>query len=203
MIRAVFFDFGGVIARLDREEMARLEAKYGLPSGALWDSLYGIPEWQALRVGRGSEEEWLEAVGRRLDELAGRPIPGIREDWAQVWRGLDEEILRLMRALRGRYRVGLISNATLRLDEELREHHRIDHLFDIIVNSARVGVAKPDVRIYRLAAERLGVEPPACVHIDDLVPNVQGARQAGFHALHYTGDYPSLERDLRALGVEW
>jgi putative hydrolase of the HAD superfamily len=73
----------------------------------------------------------------------------------------------------------------------------------VVVNSARVGVAKPDKRIFHVAAERMGVEPAACLHIDDLWPNVQGAREAGFQAIHYDGDFPSLERELRSLGVAW
>ncbi len=202
-IRAVFFDFGGVIARIDHEEMGRLEARYGLPEGGLWQALYEIPEWQAVKVGQGTEEAWLEAVGRKLDELAGRPIPGIQQEWSSVWRGLDGEVVGLLGQLRGRYRVGLISNALEELDDELRDHHKIAHLFDAIVNSARVGVAKPDVRIFRLAAERIGAEPQGCVHIDDLMTNVRGAREAGFQAIHYRGEFSSLERELRSLGVEW
>lgn len=203
VVAVVFFDFGGVIARLDREAAGRLEASYGLPEGAMLRALYGIPEWKEVEVGRGSEEGWLEAVGRKLDEFAGRPIPGIREEWARIWRSLDEDVVRLAEGLKSRYRVGLISNSTKRLEKELLEGNGIDHLFEVVVNSARVGVAKPDRRIYHLAAERIGVAPAACVHIDDLEQNVQGAREAGFQAVHYTGDYPSLERELRSLGVEW
>ena len=203
MIGAVFFDFGGVVACLDREEMRRLEGKHGLPEGGLWQAMYETPEWQALRIGEGSEEAWVAAIRRSLDEMAGRPIPDIREEWVQCWRGLDGDVVRLMERLRGRYRLGMISNATLKLEDELREHHRIDHLFDVIVNSARVGVAKPDARIFALAAERVGEQPAACLHIDDLPHNVAGARAAGFHAVQYTGDYAALERELRLLGLDW
>ena len=203
MIGAVFFDFGGVVACLDREEMRRLEGKHGLPEGGLWQAMYETAEWQALRIGEGSEEAWVAAIRRSLDEMAGRPIPDIREEWVQCWRGLDGDVVRLMERLRGRYRLGMISNATLKLEDELREHHRIDHLFDVIVNSARVGVAKPDARIFHVAAEQIGAPPTQCVHIDDLEENVRGAQDAGFRAVHYRGDYPALERGLRELGVRF
>ncbi len=202
-IAAVFFDFGGVISCPEPAEMRRLEERYGLPEGGLWRAAYEIPEWRELRVGNGTEEAWLEAMGRELDEMAGRPIPGIVEESKQVWRGRDEEVVGLVRRLRRRYRVGLISNAALDLEDILRDHYKIDHLFDVVVNSALVGVAKPDPRIFHLAAERVGVEPAACLHIDDLWPNVHGARQAGFQAIHYDGDFPSLERELRSLGLGW
>jgi putative hydrolase of the HAD superfamily len=204
MIHAVFFDFGGVVACLDRREMRAIELRHGLPEGGLWRAMYETPEWQALKIGNGSEGAWVGAIRRELDAMAGRPVAGaIAQEWVQCWRGLDENIVGLMQALRGRYRLGMISNATLTLEDELRDHHKIDHHFEVIVNSARVGMAKPDVRIYQHAASALGLAPEACVHIDDLPHNITGARQAGFHAVQYDGDFAALERELRALGVEW
>lgn len=202
-IRGVFFDFGGVVVRLDRELLARFERRHGLPQGSFIRALYTIPEWKAVEVGQGSEDAWAEAAKRKLDEFAGRVLPEIDEERTTMWRTLDEDIVQLIRRLRPRYKVGLLSNATDRLDGELRYYHKIDGLFDVIVNSCQVGVAKPDERIYRLAAERMDVEPSACVHIDDLAHNVEGARQAGFYGIHHRGDYAALERELRSLGVEW
>ena len=202
-VRAIFFDFGGVIARLDRGLLAELEVRYGLPKGSFIKALYAIPEWKAAEIGEGTEEAWVAAVRRKLDEFAGRPLPDIRSEWAVMWRTLDADVLRLIERLGGRYDVGLISNSTPRLEGELRDRHKIDGLFKVIVNSALVGIAKPDARIYQLAAERMGVEPSACVHIDDLARNVEGAREAGFQAIHHEGDYATLERELRSLGVEW
>ena len=202
-VRAIFFDFGGVIARLDRGLLAELEVRYGLPKGSFIKALYTIPEWRAAEIGEGTEEAWVAAVRRKLDEFAGRPLPDIRSEWAVMWRTLDADVLRLIERLGGRYDVGLISNSTPRLEGELRDRHKIDGLFKVIVNSALVGIAKPDARIYQLAAERMGVEPSACVHIDDLARNVEGAREAGFQAIHHEGDYATLERELRSLGVEW
>ena len=202
-VRAIFFDFGGVIARLDRGLLAELEVRYGLPKGSFIKALYTIPEWRAAEIGEGTEEAWVAAVRRKLDEFAGRPLPDIRSEWAVMWRTLDADVLRLIERLGGRYDVGLISNSTPRLEGELRDRHKIDGLFKVIVNSALVGIAKPDARIYHLAAERMGVEPSACVHIDDLARNVEGAREAGFQAIHHEGDYATLERELRSLGVQW
>jgi putative hydrolase of the HAD superfamily len=202
MIEAVLFDYGGVIGRLDQDEAGRLEQKYGLPLGALFSALYEIPEWREISLGRGSEREWLKAVLARLYELAGRPIPGIRQEWPKIWRGLNEDVVSLARRLRSRYKVGLLSNATKDLEEMLLEHHGIVDLFDVIINSARVGLAKPDVRIFHLAAERLGVPASACVFTDDLAHNVEGARAAGMRAFQFQ-DAAHLESELRALGVEW
>jgi putative hydrolase of the HAD superfamily len=201
-IQAVLFDYGGVIGRLDRDEMARLEDKYGLPRGGFWQALFEIPAWHEVEVGRSTEREWLRGALDKLYELAGRPIPAIRQDWHHIWKGIDEEVVALARKLRARYKVGMISNATKNLEEVLQNHHGIIELFDVVINSARVGLAKPDVRIYQLAAERLGVPVSACVFTDDLTHNIEGARAAGMQAFHFQG-VADMERQLRALGVEW
>jgi putative hydrolase of the HAD superfamily len=202
MIQAVLFDYGGVVGRLDRQEMARLEDKYGLPAGGFWHALFEIPEWHEVEVGRSSEREWLRGALDKLYELAGRPIPAIRQDWHHIWKGIDEGVISLVRKLRPRYKVGMISNATKNLEDILENHHGIIDLFDVVINSARVGVAKPDVRIYHLAAERLGVPVSACVFTDDLTHNIEGARAAGMQAFHFQGA-AHMEAELRALGVEW
>jgi putative hydrolase of the HAD superfamily len=201
-VQAVLFDYGGVVGRLDRQEMARLEDKYGLPEGGFWHALFEIPAWHEVEVGRSSEREWLRAALDKLYELAGRPIPAIRQDWHHIWKGIDEEVVSLARKLRSRYKVGMISNATKNLEDILENHHGIINLFDVVINSARVGVAKPDARIYHLAAERLGVPVSACVFTDDLAQNIEGARAAGMQAFPFQGA-ADMERQLRALGVEW
>ncbi len=205
VVRAIFFDFGGVVGRLDKELqlVADIEARRGLPKGSFLRTLYALPEWKAAEVGQGSEEAFLEAVKRELDKLAVLLPFDIQEAWLMAWRTLDADVVRLIERLGANYDVGLLSNATPRLEGELRDFHKIDGLFKVIVNSSRVGMAKPDVRIYRLAAERMGVEPSACVHIDDEAHNVEGAREAGFQAIHHEGDYATLERELRSLGVQW
>lgn len=204
MIEAVFFDFGGVVGCVDREQMRRLEVEFGLPEGGLWRAMYETPEWQALRVGKGSEDAWVAAIRRELDILANRPVADpLSRRWVECWRGIDNGVLELVHSLRRRYLVGMISNATLTLEDELRDHHGIDHLFEVIVNSARVGFAKPDARIFHHAASSLGVRPGACVHVDDLMHNVTGAREAGFQAVLYEGEIATLAAELRALGLEW
>jgi putative hydrolase of the HAD superfamily len=202
-IQAIFFDFGGVIARLDRGMLATFETMHGLPRGSFLEALYRIPEWRALEVGEGDEAAWMEAAKRKLDELAGRSLPDISEERVTMWRQLDADVVALARRLKGRYRLGVLSNATDRLESELHDYHGIADVFDVIVNSYRVGMAKPDRRIYELAAARLGVAPAACLHIDDLPHNVEGAREAGFRAVHHNGHYPALEFELRSLGVDW
>lgn len=202
VIRAIFFDFGGVLARLDRELLAAYERRHGLPEGGFLKAMYTIPEWRDLEVGVVTEDAWIEAAKRKLDEYAGRVLPDITQERAAMWRTLDGDVLDLVRRLRERYRTGMISNTAAGLEPRLREAGIAD-LFDVRIGSGDLGIAKPDARIYHLAAERIGVEPSACVHIDDLEHNVEGARQAGFYGILHTGDVAALQRELRSLGVSW
>ncbi len=66
-------------------------------------------------------------------------------------------------------------------------------LFDAVVTSGEVGFAKPDRRIYLLAAERLGLDPAACVFVDDLAVNVRGAAAVGMVGVHHRSVRSTLE----------
>ena len=108
----------------------------------------------------------------------------------------------LVRALRPPYRCSILSNADLSLRERLKGDLAMDHLFDDIVVSAEVGMAKPRPEIFRLAADRLGLPPDACVFVDDWDKNVEAARAVGMQAvLHRVDQGHDLRAQLAALGV--
>jgi epoxide hydrolase-like predicted phosphatase len=66
-------------------------------------------------------------------------------------------------------------------------------LFDVVITSGDVGLAKPDRRIYLLAAARLGIPAHECVFVDDLAVNVRGAAAAGMIAVHHQSVQSTLE----------
>jgi putative hydrolase of the HAD superfamily len=117
-------------------------------------------------------------------------------------RTLNAEVVELAKALRPRYTVALLSNADDRLETILHERYGIAHLFNPLIVSAKVGLAKPDPAIYTLAAERSGVPPACCVFIDDFRHNAEGARAVGMHGITFT-TYAVLADELRDLGVQW
>ncbi|GAA3434525.1 HAD-IA family hydrolase [Kutzneria kofuensis] len=79
----------------------------------------------------------------------------------------------------------------------------LDRLFQVLVFSGDVGVAKPDAAIYRLAVERLGLEPGECVFVDDLAVNVRGAVAAGLVGVHHTSIPSTLAELAVLLGVDF
>jgi HAD superfamily hydrolase (TIGR01509 family) len=94
-------------------------------------------------------------------------------------------------------RTGLLSNADKLGDDD------VAGLFDTVVLSGQIGFGKPDVRIYLLTAERLGLTPEECVFVDDMVSNVRGAVRAGMVGVHHR-DVDTTRTELNALfGIEF
>jgi putative hydrolase of the HAD superfamily len=200
-VRAVFFDFGGVLGRWDRRFVASFEAEHGLAEGGVLKAVYGTESWRGAEIGELGVDDWFAEVDAAMKAMIGAcPVPA-RDIWHRLWSDIDHDVVELARRLSTRYKVGVLSNTTVLLEDDLLARHGIHDMWHLIVNSARVGVAKPDARIYQIAAERAGVPPGECVHIDDLENNVRGAETAGFQGVHYRGDFEELVRSLKALGV--
>ncbi|MFT4532208.1 MAG: epoxide hydrolase-like predicted phosphatase [Candidatus Saccharimonadales bacterium] len=100
-------------------------------------------------------------------------------------------------SLKPSYKIGFLSNVGTDRVYELFTDDEVA-LFDNIVLSFQVGMAKPDARIYELAAERLGVEPHECVFVDDVEHYLAGAATAGMQTVHYT-DYESFKESVAEL----
>jgi len=184
-----------------RWDVAReLDRAHGLPRSSVFETLYRTGTWEAIERGRGDRGAWLEAAHRLLEERAGRALPGLHQEWRAA-QGPIEANLHLVRELRGAFKLGILSNA----DSSLRERLKTDgihDLFDDIVCSAEVGMAKPEAAIFALSAERLGLEPGECVFVDDLDANVEAARQVGMQGLLFRVDKrDDLRAQLAGLGV--
>jgi putative hydrolase of the HAD superfamily len=200
-IRGVILDFGGVIHDMRWDVARSLEEKQGLPRNALFDTLYRTSTWAALQCGQGDREAWLEEAHQLLEARAGRALPRLHEAW-RTSQGPIAPNVALVRRLRPRYRVSILSNADSSLRGRLRDGLRIHDLFDDVVCSAEVGIAKPDSAIYRLAAERLGLAPAACVFVDDAETNVAAAREVGMRTIFFRVDRgDDLAAQLAELGV--
>jgi len=198
-IRAVIFDWGGVLSPLDfLKQTPQWEARLGLPSGTLDRVLWG-PEWKLLEMGAISQEEYDHHLMRAL----GLPD---REAVQQFYReyyasdGLHPGVVAAVRSLRGRYRVALLTNAFPGHAESLQRRHGFDPRaeFDLYVNSAEVGLAKPDPAIYQLTLDRLGVRPEEAIFIDDHVRNTDAAHLLGIHTI-VCADVETALADLSAL----
>jgi epoxide hydrolase-like predicted phosphatase len=184
-----------------RWDLARtLEQEHGLRARTIIETLYGSETWQKLEVGVGDRQTWLDESHRALEVAAGRELPPLHRHWRERQHLIAPNI-DLIRRLRPAYKTAVLSNADSTLSTVLRESHGIADLFDAIVVSADVGMAKPDAQIYALAAQRLGLPTEDCVFIDDLAGNVEAAREAGMHGVQFLVNEHDLEEQLAELGV--
>jgi putative hydrolase of the HAD superfamily len=185
-----------------RWDVAREIAQaHGLPRASVFETLYRTPAWRDLERGVGDAMAWAAAAHRALEAQAGRALPRLHDDWRAAQRLITGNV-ELARRLRSRYRVSVLSNADLSLRSRIRDDHGLLDVFDDVVVSAEVGMAKPDPEIFHLAARRLGVPTEACVFVDDWDVNVKAAREVGMSAVHFRVDKgDDLEAQLAALGV--
>jgi HAD superfamily hydrolase (TIGR01509 family) len=193
-IRAAVFDFGGVLVRMvDDRPRVELARKLGVPLSRLDELVFSSETAQKASMGKIKVKLHWQAVGDALG-IPHEEMPVFLE---QYWSADDVnwKLLDIIRELRPKYKVGLLSNAWDDLRQTMHDRWGMDSLFDEMIISAEVGIVKPDPRIFHLAAERLDVSPGEMVFIDDMLINVEAARKEGLTAIQYT----DTDRTLAAL----
>jgi putative hydrolase of the HAD superfamily len=142
-----------------------------------------------------TEREFETTFGRRLglrdpDGLIDSMFAGMRPEPRMV------EAVRELR--RGGILTGLVSNSW---STEHYDRILLAELFDVSVISAEVGMHKPQPEIYRLAAERLEVEPAQCIFVDDLRENCEGAEAVGMTAIRHRNPIETIGKLTELTGV--
>ena len=194
-MRAVVFDFGGVLRDMRWDVAREMDRTHGLPRSSVFETLYRCEAWHAVERGRGDRDAWRQDAHRALEARAGRSLPLLHDEWLKAQAPITAN-LDLIRGLRPRYKTSILSNADASLRRRLEHEIVIHHLFDDIVCSAEVGMAKPERAIFELACRRLGLPPGECVFVDDHEPNVKAAQEMGMAAVLFRFDKGD---DLRAL----
>lgn len=189
----VISDFGGVLTSPLLEAFAGVQATAGVPLDALGRAMAagavrdGVQPLAELETGRVTEGEFLRRLEDAMEEDLGRRVSldGFAEAF---WSHLhpNAELFEYYRELRARgIALAICTNNVREWEARWRAMLPIDEIFDVVVDSAFVGVRKPDPEIYELTLERLGRPASAAVFVDDIEANVEGARALGMEAVRF------------------
>jgi epoxide hydrolase-like predicted phosphatase len=190
--RGLLADFGGVLTTNVFDSFKAFCRSEGLPDDAVKNVFREQGEGLALlrRLEKGEltadefSEQFAPLLGVSADGLVERLFGGI---------GPDEPMIEAIRRARAAgIRTGLISNSWG--DGIAYEPALMEELFDAVVISGEVGMHKPQPEIFRLGAERIGVEPDQCVFVDDLRENCEGAEAVGMTAVLHRGADRTIPR---------
>lgn len=199
-LRAVVFDYGRVLSLPPSDaDWAAFAAAADLPLETLMHRYWGFRDGYDRKEVK-APEYWSQVVGRELAESEVTEL--IAMDDAQ-WTRVNPEMLGLARELKeAGLKIAILSNMQVDMLRVMRAKFEWLPEFDVQMYSCEVGIVKPKREIYLECAERLGVEPSACLFLDDKDPNVRGAEVAGMHALLFHGERKQAEAKLAELGVK-
>jgi putative hydrolase of the HAD superfamily len=200
-VRAVIFDLGGVVIDSPLHAIQRYERELGIPEGVVNRVVVDTGPhgaWSRLERGEVSMPDFhrdfeaeLLAVGHRIS--AATMMARIAEC------GPRPAMLEAIRRIRGRgLRAGALTNNWA--NERSEPTHDLKDLFDAFIESSKVGLRKPDPRIYRLACDALGVAPSEAVFLDDIGRNLKAARELGMRTIKVDAPAPALEELAQHLG---
>ncbi|MCP4540550.1 MAG: HAD family phosphatase [Chloroflexi bacterium] len=200
-IQAIILDWGGVMEALpDDAGVFEWERRLAVKPGTLWRVLWG-KVWRQLSSGTITEADYVARVSEQL----GLPDAEAGRHFLEEFHGEDRfypQMATVIRALQSRYQIALLSNASPGQAGRACEQYGFDiHVeFDVYVNSALVGLRKPDPAIFHLALEQLGVEPQQALFVDDMIYNVDIARELGIPTVQFVDPDTSLAEMEMLLG---
>jgi putative hydrolase of the HAD superfamily len=185
MIEAVIWDFGGVLTTSPFDAFERFENERGLPAGIIRRT-NATNHWENAWAKFERAEVDLEAFDRLFaaESLAlGAEVRG--KDVLPLLSGdLRPEMVEALKRVKVKFKTGCITNnlpanSIGSLGGRSLYVAEVMALFDHVIESAKIGLRKPDPRIYQMMTEALGVDPRDCVYLDDLGVNLKPARELG------------------------
>jgi putative hydrolase of the HAD superfamily len=199
--RAVISDFGGVLTSPLAGAFSAFEAHSGVPLAELGRAMAaegirrGVNPLFELEIGRLTEAEFLAGLSGQLSRQLGRDInlDGFGERYFADLEP-NARVIEYMRELGSRgYRLAICTNNVREWEPRWRAMLPVDEIFDVVVDSAFVGVRKPAAQIYELTLQRLGVAPQDAVFLDDIEINCDAARAVGMTAVWFRYTEQAIE----------
>ncbi|MEP7284567.1 MAG: HAD family phosphatase [Chloroflexota bacterium] len=204
--QAIIFDFGNVLDFYEELEAWNtrrdaLAAQFNLSGKKMWDVFYQGAPWQEVKKGRISYPEFWD---RTLTPL-GMTDPAAQADFvARLFEGrvqIHPSMEALLRELKPHYRLAILSNTyEVEMETWLVETFGLVDIFNAVVSSAKVGLAKPEPEIYQLTLDMLGIAPDEALFIDDLPRNTKAAEALGIPSIIFESP-AQLRHELQERGI--
>jgi putative hydrolase of the HAD superfamily len=200
--KAVISDLGGVLISPLFENFALEEEHTGVSLEAAGAAMSRIHEQDgrhpffALETGQITEREFFDRLSAEVATDLGREV-SLHGLGARLFERTtpNERMLDHMRELKQRgLRMAMLTNNVREWEPLWRRALPIDEIFELVVDSAFVGMRKPDPAIYELTLERLGLPAEVCVFIDDLDVNVEAAAALGMRTVRFTTTEETIAR---------
>ena len=209
MVEAVIWDFGGVLTTSPFEAFARYERERGLPKDLIRNINASNPDNNAWALFERSEctlDEFDRLFAAEAAAL-GHAVPG--RDIIELLSGdIRPEMVEALKRCKARAKVGCITNnvsagegaGMARSHDKAAAVQEIMSLFDHVIESSKVGIRKPDPRIYEMACNALGVSAASSVYLDDLGINLKPARALGMTTIKVVTPEQALQELEVAVG---
>jgi len=184
LIKAVVFDFGGVLVRTeDQSGRIKWEQRLKLSPGDLSNTVFDSNEARQATLGQLPASAVWEHVAHTY-ALSQVDLDDLRQDFF-AGDCIDQNLVDFLSRLRPQYKTAILSNAFSDGRAVIATTYRLEWVVDQIIISAEEKLAKPDPAFYLLACSRLGVSPREMVFGDDFPQNVAGALSVGIRAYLY------------------
>ncbi|HKN74547.1 MAG TPA: HAD family phosphatase [Candidatus Acidoferrum sp.] len=199
-IRAIIFDIGRVLVRIDvARAMQGLAAGGSLSPTELWTAIEKDPRWPDWQEGRMAPRDWYLHLTKRLGGNF------TFEQFTEVWnRVLDPAPIHedsFFRELSKHYRLALLSNTDPIHVQHLEATYSFFAFFPVRIYSCSVRASKPNPLIYREALRALKVQAQEAIYIDDIAAYVEAAQRLGMEAIQFQSP-AQLSSDLKRLGID-
>jgi putative hydrolase of the HAD superfamily len=208
-IEVILSDFGGVLTTPLLGSFMAFQNETGISTEALGKAMQAITEQDGenplyLERGEIPELAFLERLAEGLEPLLGHR-PQMHRFKEIYFEALDPNppMIELMRELKAAgHRMAMLTNNVREWEPLWRSMLPVDEIFEAVIDSGFVGCRKPEARIYELTLERLGAPAEACLFVDDVAVNCEGARRAGMSAIHFRENEQAITAIRARLGKQ-
>ena len=212
MLKAVLWDFGGVLTSSPFEAFGRYEVEHNLPKDFIRSINATNPDtnaWAQFESSTISATEFDLAFARE-SSAKGHEIKG-KDILALLSGDIRPRMVAALKQIKQHYRVGCITNnvksgqgaGMARSEEKATAVAAVMALFDTIIESSVVGVRKPDLKIYQLACEARQIEPHEALFLDDLGINLKPAKALGMTTIKVLSEAQALADLEQILGLSF